>query len=778
MKKFLPLCLVLLLIMTIFYPLQGICDSDGGLSDNMKPVKYSGIQYVEYSTSAPAGDQIKYRTVGFTIKFTSATLKDSSGNPIVYTTILALDTTMLKETKTGTTVYDTWDIPFVNNTNPLSISDNTIMSRFLATYQGNTAYKNDISNFFMQGGTIYLDHIFTVIENGKPWGTLNTDGTSTGKIYFTEPDIKKAAGWTDATMRAFDQYYNRRCTFPSIPVAYAPPTPFISRDAPATGNIITGSTTFSLSDNIILYGDRSSWPSYAQTKYYKWEYKPVGSGSYSTLVSGANKTAAAFTGLTPGSYNVQLSEWYSASDAVVHTELTAVTAIIMNIDNSNVTITPVPDADKHVSQSQIDANDTINISITGIASLAGCSDPSKITKWVINMRKDPAGSDSQYQQFVFNTGLGLSQSATKVFTVPASVLSNCNSYTQSFAMSAVATVNGVDYTSSLAYCKVNLIKDTGNPVAVLDAPSSTLALTPFTVSGAKSYSPNGPIVSYSMTIPDTGWNSNLATDQAALPYGGSMSHDITLTVTDSIGKQDSVTKTITVTAPTPMTDLLQTGKLKKNRIAYFYAYDLNPFGLSIDSSKTTWTVKAVSGSGTTDSDACVVDNVSTDPLQVTYEPFTSNLVKGKQHIQLLFRKPGQYDITGTIVNSLGISGSVTKRYTIVDDLPPTGDVSTLKNIYRDTIINGVTYANLTITDDSYSPDGDFIEYRKIYVVYDSDNAYDSNGNPIFTHPGDTVIIVDESSDPNYIENNKVFTIQIPDIGKYEVHVYVREGFIP
>lgn len=390
------------------------------------------------------------------------------------------------------------------------------------------------------------------------------------------------------------------------------------------------------------------------------------------------------------------------------------------------------------------------------------------------MRKEPSGSDDQYQAFTYTSGLGLTQSASKTFTIPAGVLKNSDYYTQYFAMSAVCTVDGTDVPSSTVTCSITLNKELNKPVAILTAPSSTMAGQVITLSGEKSYSKNGSIVAYVISVPDLGWSVNTASGQVGLPYGKD-SYEVTLTVTDNLGMTDTDTKTISIFAPLPNPMITVSGKLKEYRICYFKADDFFdfynvPHMYSVDYSKTTWKVKAVDSTGADISTAYVITHVDTDPAKVEGDVYKEEAAAGIRTLPMIFKNKGDYDITVTLVNSLGKTNSITKRITIAEDIAPVVKAKTEPILQRNVAKEDGFYSPLAVTDESYSPDGDYIAYRKLYAIYDANN------NGTFGDGEDKTIVIDESSDRDYIENNRTFSILVKDVGKYRIFVNVKEGY--
>lgn len=739
--------------------------------------------YLMYDVSAKVGKQTVYRCIGlkfyfFSQRYSHKGMAYKTGDkPYKFETIVKLvpgwQTIDYNVPQQGVNTVH-WKIPFLYPTDRNSVTANTIVSRMLNQYSSSANFMKEIKDFFSTDNTIYIDQVFTVVENGSEKGWVNENGTYGGEIYMTETSLRGARSWSEETKHVLGQYFNLYCHFKGLPL-YEAPTAIISRDMPEKGKVIDTSTDFNKNNEITLYGDKSEWPNYAVDKYYRWEYKPTSESKYKAI-EGKGLASVPLNGLKAGSYNVRLTIWYSTSDGKLHDDLPGVKNIIMNIDDAGVIITPTIGDEIIVTQAQINANANISVPVSALAQLMNYKDASKISKWVIHMRKEPSGSDDQYQAFTYTSGLGLTQSASKTFTIPAGVLKNADYYTQYFAVSALCTVNGTAVSSSTVTCSITLKKELNKPVAILTAPSSTVAGQLVTLSGEKSYSKNGSIVAYKISIPDIGWSVSTVSGQVGLPYGKD-SYEVTLTVTDSLGMTDTDTKTISISAPLPNPMITVSGKLKEYRICYLKADDFfdfynMPHMYAVDYSKTTWKVKSVDSTGADMSTAYVITHIDTDPSKVEGDVYKEGAAAGIRTLPMIFKNKGNYDITVTLVNSLGMSNSVTKRITIAEDIAPVSKVITQPIIHREIAAEDGYYSRLTVTDESYSPDGDYIAYRKIYTIYDANN------NGTFGDGEDKTIVIDESSDRDYIENNRTFTKMIKDVGKYRTYLVVEEGFVP
>lgn len=715
----------------------------------------------------------KYRVIGFTARLHNYTTRFKMDQ---------FDDTILPDGK----VQSDFRIPFINDSNYgangkiKSGSGNTIIQRFFDS----CGVKSDIVDFFGSNNTLYLNAIMTIVEGTEPLADMDYKGNITkhnsstpaqkDKDYFESTTIKSARGWKHP--EDLESYFGLYCEFPSI--VREPATAIISRD----GSVITGSTTYADNETINLSGGKSDFPNYAETQYYKWEYKPVSSSSWTVFSNGPGKVVPIFPKLTPGSYNVKLTVWYGVGGNE-YIEKSGSTQIVLNIvqgsQGAYVIAEPTIDDDKMISQEQIDSNATINIVVGVKGTLKNYMDISNISQWKNNLRKDPPGAGDQFQAFTYTTGLELSQFSQKTFTAQAGVLKDKDSVTLKFAVSSYATVNGQLLMSPTEYVSITLYKGMPPPppvtnippVADISAPATVKVGDVITIFGTGSYDPDGTIVRYIWNV--QGVDANLPEE----PYGDVVyskegEYTILLIVVDDEGASGYTRVTITVEPPTPDAHFKVSGTLKEKRIVSLENSSSSPTRYPITATKNKWTITPVDGSGAAADAIYKVTNKAIDKLQVTGDPYTSSSFNGLNLPAALFSIAGQYDVNLTVTNTAGLSDTETQRITIEPDLMPVVKFKSTEKIYRETDIDGIKYGEITVADESYSPDGDFLSYRKIYAFYDANN------NGIFGDAGDQTIVISETSDRNEIDTVKTYEYLTKEVGMYEVHVLIHENYIP
>ncbi|HEX2944778.1 MAG TPA: PKD domain-containing protein [Clostridia bacterium] len=730
---------------------------------------YPNVDTIGYDcVVTKAKTSTKYKIMGFTVKCIT--------NGKSYITTLMLEPFDDIDNRDGTTVTVPIRIPARNG-------PNSVKQRFIDKYGAS----DDFIELFSRKATLYFDGIMTIIENGEPLadmqsnGTVVKHGTSTpavlGKDYFTTNAIKDVRNWREKS--DLDKFFGLSVSIPPKPQDnLKTPDAHISK-----GSTNVDDSTISYLDNeeINLSGNNSWFPNYADGKVYKWEYKPISSLSWSFISQGEGISYPSFPKFAVGKYNVKLTVWYRVGE-ITYTNMTDTAQVTLNITQSPqgayVIAEPSTDGDKMITQSQINSNATINVTVTVKGTLRNYTDTSKITQWKNNLRKDPSGTGDQFQAFTYTSGLGLSQTSQKTFTLQAGVLKSADSYTQKFAVSSFATVNGQQLKSNTEYCAVTLYKGTQPPpqtnnkppVAVISAPSTAKLGEDVFITGTASYDPDGTVERYLWGI--AGPDVTPETSYTTVTYPKTGNFNIFLAVYDNNGAQGAAQRTITIVPPTPEAHFTVAGTQKEMRIITLTNTSTSPARYPIATTKNVWTVSPVSGSGAAANAIYKITNKSTVKEQLTGDPYTAASLNGLNTPMITFTKAGQYDITLTVTNSAGYSNSTTQRITVQPDIPPVSKFRTETKIYRETIVDGVNYAKITVNDESYSPDGDYISYRKIWAVYDANN------NGIFGDSGDQTVVISETSDRHVIDTVKAYEYLTREVGKYDVHVTVKESYIP
>lgn len=134
---------------------------------------------------------------------------------------------------------------------------------------------------------------------------------------------------------------------------------------------------------------------------------------------------------------------------------------------------------------------------------------------------------------------------------------------------------------------------------------------------------------------------------------------------------------------------------------------------------------------------------------VANNPFSSNIV------DLLLKVTNNYTVIENITDTRGYSDTTSQSIFIKPDLPPVAKAS-----YRDMIYRNPTTASTTITDQSFSQDGDILNSRNMKSSYDANN----NGN----------YSDDAQTDHGGAASN---TISSSKVGRIRVILNVIEDFI-
>jgi hypothetical protein len=185
-----------------------------------------------------------------------------------------------------------------------------------------------------------------------------------------------------------------------------------------------------------------------------------------------------------------------------------------------------------------------------------------------------------------------------------------------------------------------------------------------------------------------------------------VTNHVTYVVTDSNGDSAEDFTQFDILPTFPKAETVVSGSLKQNRAVLIDAKasdKVSPVHVApIDYSKTKWAIKPISV-GLTLSDIKI--RQSNDP----------------SIRQLLFKKPGKYELTLTVTNKYGEESEVhTRTLDIRADEQPYARFTVDKSIYTRDATDG-KQASVTLTDGSVSLDGDVITKRIWYLEFDANN---------------------------------------------------------
>jgi len=622
-------------------------------------------------------------------------------------------------------------VPFIGDSN-------SIMGILLNKYASQQDHDN-LENYLTAGGTITLNAVITIKDNGVLKGSVDTNGNRiSGEVYYNYTGIVNARGWSANTVVALKTQFNLMRSFPGIAT---PPKANISKD----GAIVNGTTVrYNLGDNLNLSGALSVFPSFANKKYFTWDYKPKGSSSWTNIVSKQlNAVNPTFPALSKGQYDVRLTVYYDIFESMAST----VTSTVIIDDAVYIDTTVTIDPDRKVTQAEIDSNAGIDVNITVKATLKNFTNVSQIKKWTIYCRKEPQGQNDQLQTYTQTTGLSLTTQNTFTMTVRAGELKSKDSFTQEYAVRAVCTIiNNVE--GDLQNVAHRIYKkdppppmpSNKPPVADIRAKAIVMAGDDITFDGSHSFDPDGTIVDYSWSIP--GANGSISGDEGTVWYPSAGTYTASLTVTDNEGATDTERVTIQVMPPKPSAIITYTGKLKENRkISLDSSTSITPKHYPIDDTLTKWEITPVS--------VCTADDIK-------YKDSLTGVINK----DILIKKAGQIKVVLTITNTAGYTGTATRYFDIATDEAPIADYSGPETILRDQVdADGRSYAIIPVACTSYSPDGDIIGGRKWLYKYDSDNDGD------FSDEAEVIL-----SDANHLTES----IKTYDVGRYAICLIVSE----
>lgn len=142
-----------------------------------------------------ATSSVRYRTIGFTIKREEKEIAQTQAVRV-----------KLEETKES--LIDPLNRDYCYSY--FCIRKETIYQKILLCSEewADSLYRN--------GGTLYLDAIMIVVENGVEKGSMQYDGTFAGQVYETYDGIANAKNWADT--EALQTHFNKEVEFPGNPV--------------------------------------------------------------------------------------------------------------------------------------------------------------------------------------------------------------------------------------------------------------------------------------------------------------------------------------------------------------------------------------------------------------------------------------------------------------------------------------------------------------------------------------------------------------------------------
>jgi hypothetical protein len=506
-------------------------------------------------------------------------------------------------------------------------------------------------------------------------------------------------------------------------------------------------------NNLTRHDDYTLYVDFAEPDDKQWEDPPGGS------------TPPAWAGY---GVNVQGRVYYSSIYFAVMSYTNSITTYKFN---GSVTYNYTPSGDWSLGASAIanpmtkvfDGQDT-TVSVTTIGTISNLQDPGAIDHWEYWQRKEQDTDPSLVKHNTVNPNGTLTQQDGNNFVIPASDVGSSD-FAQNFKTHVFVYFKGncigqqckfdsvqkLNYMDAVADASTIITQQPVTPTAPptppgppLGKPKACISNSPevragdyLFISGGCSSSPNGDIKTwYWATQGATGY---IPSDKpnGQVMYLNEGTYPIGLQIVDVVGAYDDATSAVKVTPPYPVACFNITGNLKQNRKASVDG--------SCSNSPTLWPINSYSWSIT-----AISGGTSSD-----IKPGTSG---NSTTMDLVFKKPGTYQISLTVTNTKNLSDTRTQQITITPDLSPVADFDTIHRILRDpTTGNG----SIQIWDRSYSPDGDPIVHREWYIMYDTNN----NGS----FADETPILIN-SGNSTYVE----YTTN--QVGTYRIMLSVTETF--
>lgn len=742
---------------------------------------------VFYTTDTAANTGTKYVTTGWII-----TKNKRNGNPTVGGDYGEIDN------MPQTSEYPDPPIPGQPVTTKFEVPETAVNKAMIQAGLGSTA----------DGGTVYLSSIFQVSINGRLQPTK----------YYSKSAIENAEPWSD--MSGFDQYYDIVAPFSSdqypVNVIYQTQDGTNLNYTPKLlGNYTSGKTVSDTLDKTYTYNGTT----YTLVESY---ISPIADTTQQNFVEDASVTTRNIIQQVGGTDIVAI---YKKLNAPLIT-LTANPTSLQTGQSSTLTATPqnMPSTD-HVVIIDQNSKNTLSGQNQVQATTATATDSNAETVSYIAEIVDGTGSivmTSNSVQVTWSTSGGSGGGSVQ----PSITLSaNPTQLTVGQSSTLTATAQNVPQGDSVAINDINLhntlsgqnqvqgttatatsssaitgiyqaviLDSTGNiayqsnqvqviwqkptnvpPVAKIYVQSPVKVGDDVTLDGGNSYDPDQPndpnkgIGSYHWTVTGPGKFSGSATGETSTgQFDTAGTYTINLTVYDTdAGDPGTASTTIQVLPPSPTAIDNIGGTEKQNRLVTIDASEsTSPKDYPIDWTKTHWTITAISGGTATD----IKYSGSLDPNK-------SN--------DILFKQPGQYQISVTVTNSLGLSDTNTQTITIApDEAPDAEEYSPSHTVLRDP--NDNDWGTHIVYDCSKSRDQDYIAKRVWYITWDANNNGTFSDDPTLTID-DSTLTLGVWKDITFNGNNYMAEETIVNgyhvlyfksklVGNYNFDLQVTEGF--
>lgn len=246
---------------------------------------------------------------------------------------------------------------------------------------------------------------------------------------------------------------------------------------------------------------------------------------------------------------------------------------------------------------------------------------------------------------------------------------------------------------------------------------------------------------------------------------------VTVTVFDDDGASAQDTHTILVVPPTPEAHISLGGTLKENRKVVINSSSSSPKHYPIQWEQSYFTVKPLEGQNLN-----VMKTKAAGAVIKDGKLFVANL----KSLESLYKLKGNFEIEHYVINTAGLSDSVTQVMTIAEDLKPVAKFSAVSHLYRSDEFDN--FARLYMTNQAESED-DLIDQVIYEVIYDSNSDRVFNDAAMtFSNKSLTVDSQTEFTHPNgmkvyaTLNKNNDLELLVPRVGEYKVYQEVIEAF--
>lgn len=455
-------------------------------------------------------------------------------------------------------------------------------------------------------------------------------------------------------------------------------------------------------------------------------------------------------------YEYQFEYYISAKTKPIHNIEGTFTYRYKSSDEPKLitTITADPTQAKFTGQD-------IAVKVTLKAELINVKNAAVVTGYKLYIRTEDNTQNPKPLGYELN-GNRLKVEQSENFTIPASKLNGKDDYTEYFVGRAYAYFSDKTGTlmsdlvkaSTYVYKDKPMVEEAEHEIKAYINGNDPVKLGDDTVFNAYgSYSTGSTIEGVRWNLPNAmvqPTDSYIAGQYSFKTWYNKIGRERAIVyIIDKEERQAGTYMDFDVVEPTIEAYISQRGTLKENRKVTLSASIDTPTRYPLTNAQ--WTISSLTGE---------LDSY------IRHEEDLSD----KTSIDVLFKKAGEYIATLYVENSAGYNYETTYIVEIKEDKPPVAEFEFQQKIYRDANNNNI--ATFELVDYSYSFDGDYVDMRNWYVIFDANNDGIFNETPILFNTGNNTAVIYTS---NHVGRYRFVLETIERFGEPTIEAYVTES---